>query len=71
MVLREPYPDFKVQYPEIRVWYWKKIAKISVIWSFLIQLIIGIYHLEVDTITHLDFCDPAVKFFLNHPKKLH
>ena len=20
---------------------------------------------------HLDFCDPAVKFFLDHPKKLH
>ena len=66
-----PYPYFRVPYPEIRVWYWKKIAKITVILSFLNQLIIGIYHFEVITMMHLDFCDPAVKLFLDHLKKSH
>ena len=47
----------------------EKIVKITVIWPFLNQLIIRIYHFEVNMMMHLDFCDPAVKFFLNHPKK--
>ena len=82
-----PYPNFRVWYHTMISWHHtlisgcqtlksgygtgKEIAKITVIWSFLNQLIIGIYCLEVDTITHLDFCDPAIKFFLNHPKNLH
>ena len=32
---------------------------------------IRIYHFEVNMLMHLNFCDSAVKFFLDHPKKLH
>ena len=41
-----------------------KIFKITVMRPFLNRLIITIYHFEVNMMTYLDFCDPAVKFFL-------
>ena len=47
-----------------------KILKITVIWLFLNWFIIRIYHFEVDIMMHLYFCDPAVKFFLDQPKKI-
>ena len=50
----------------------KEFIKITtVIWQFPNQLIIGINHFEVNMMMHLDLCDPAVKFFLDHLKKLH
>ena len=48
-----PYPDFRAPYPDLRVPYP----------NFRVSYHIGIYHLEVVTIMHLDFCDPTVKFF--------
>jgi len=46
----------------------RKILKITVKCPFPNQLIIWIYYFEVNMMTHLNFCDPAVKFFLNHQK---
>ena len=68
---KESYPEIKVSYPEIRVLYCLKILKITVIWPFQSQLIIEIYHFDANMMTHLDFCDPTVKFFLDHLKKSH
>ena len=65
---KESYPEIKVSYPEIRVLYCLKILKITVIWPFQSQLIIEIYHFDANMMTHLDFCDPTVKFFLDPPK---
>ena len=56
---------------EIRVWNMWKNCKNTVIWPFPDQLIFRIYHFEVNMMTYLDFHDPAVKSFLNNPKKLY
>ena len=49
----------------------KQILKITVLRPFLNQFIIRIYHFELNMLTHLNFCDPTIKFFLDHPKNLH
>ena len=59
---------FKIAHTMCQVFY---ILVASLIQLFLNQLIIRIYHFEVNMLMHLNFCDPAVKFFLDHPKKLH
>ena len=51
--------------------YVKKIVKITVICPFPNWLIIWIYDFEVNMMMHLNFCDPAVKFFPDHQKILH
>ena len=59
-----PYPDLRVPCPDFRVWF-------EGTRPFLNQSTIRIYYFEVNMMMHLDFCDPVVKFFLNHPKKFH
>ena len=67
------YHTLKLGYHTLKSGYGnvKKIVKITVICPFSNRLIIWIYYFEVNMMTHLNFHDPAVKFFLDHQKKSH
>ena len=55
------YHTLKLGYQTLKSGYGTglKILKITVIWPFVNQYFIRIYHFEGKIMTHLDFCDPT------------